>query len=148
MRFKENKAYLQNTLYDKVPLILHGNGPDKMVLNSLGNYLANAWSPDEGCLSCWNDTIELSKDQPETYPPILLAVFVDRPTPFLEEFFQKIYDQSYPKSRLHLFIYNSVPFHEPIIRNFIDKQGPEYKSVKEILETDDLEISVAKKLAM
>lgn len=148
LRFNENKAYLQNTLYDRVPLIVHGNGPSKIILNSLGNYLANAWSSDEGCLNCWNDTIQLSKDQPETYPPIVIGIFVDRPTPFIEEFFDKIYKQVYPKFRLHLFIYNSEKYHEEIVQNFIKKYGSEYKSLKQIMTKNDIPISTARNLAM
>lgn len=49
---KNGKAYLQNTVYNTRPLIIHGNGPSKIVLNSLGNYLMNSWSSTSGCNAC------------------------------------------------------------------------------------------------
>jgi hypothetical protein len=59
LMFSGQEAYLQNTAYNTVPLVVHGNGPSKLVLNTLGNYLANSWSPQDGCLSCWDDSFVL-----------------------------------------------------------------------------------------
>ncbi|XP_033224283.1 procollagen-lysine,2-oxoglutarate 5-dioxygenase isoform X1 [Belonocnema kinseyi] len=148
LRFKGNDAYLQNTAYNTVPLVVHGNGISKIVLNYLGNYLAQAWSPEEGCLNCWDDAIELPKNKPENYPVILIAIFIEKPMPFLEEFFEKIYTQTYPKSKLHLFIHNHVPYHKDVIDNFIEKHGDEYKSVKKILPDDRIDEVAARNLAM
>jgi hypothetical protein len=39
---------------------------------------------------------------------VLVAVFIEQPTPFLEEFFDKLYNIEYPKEKLHLFVHNSV----------------------------------------
>ncbi|KYN44845.1 Procollagen-lysine,2-oxoglutarate 5-dioxygenase 3 [Trachymyrmex septentrionalis] len=148
LRFKGEEAYLQNIVYNTVPLVLHGNGPSKLVLNSLGNYLARAWTPDEGCLACWDQTIELDKIKPKTYPVILIAIFIERPTPFLEEFFRAIYHQYYPKSKLHLFVHNNVPYHEDVVDDFFEKIGQEYLSAKRILPSDDVSEVDARKLAM
>jgi hypothetical protein len=46
--------------------------------------------------------------QLDSYPTVLVAVFIDQPTPFLEEFLDKIYHTEYPKQKLHLFVHNSV----------------------------------------
>ncbi|XP_046593466.1 procollagen-lysine,2-oxoglutarate 5-dioxygenase isoform X1 [Neodiprion lecontei] len=138
LRFKGNDAYLQNVAYNTVPLILHGNGRSKLVLNALGNYLANAWSPEEGCLNCWDEMIELDKAKVENYPVIMISIFLANPTPFLEEFLEKIYKQAYPKSKLHLFIYNNVPYHSELINEFVESYAHEYKSVKQILPQDDI----------
>ncbi|XP_028049149.1 procollagen-lysine,2-oxoglutarate 5-dioxygenase isoform X2 [Monomorium pharaonis] len=148
LRFKGEEAYLQNIVYNTVPLVLHGNGYSKLVLNSLGNYLARAWTPDEGCQACWDRTIELDKTKPETYPVILIAVFVERPTPFLEEFFQAIYRQFYPKSKLHLFVHNNVPYHEDVVSDFFERFSREYLSAKQILPSDSVSEVDARKLAM
>lgn len=148
LRFKGEEAYLQNIVYNTVPLVLHGNGISKLVLNSLGNYLARAWIPDEGCLACWDRTIELDKIKPETYPVIMIAVFIEQPTPFLEEFFQAIYHQTYPKSKLHLFVHNNVPYHESVTNDFLDRVGQEYQSTKQILPSDGITEVDARKLAM
>ncbi|XP_012233365.2 procollagen-lysine,2-oxoglutarate 5-dioxygenase isoform X2 [Linepithema humile] len=148
LRFKGEEAYLQNIVYSTMPLILHGNGPSKLVFNSLGNYLARAWTPDEGCSACWDRTVELDKTKPNTYPVIVIAVFIEHPTPFLEEFFQAIYRQAYPKSRLHLFIHNNVPYHENVVYDFFEKVNQEYVSAKQILPSDGITEADARKLAM
>ena len=59
LRFKGSEAYLQNTAYNTVPLVIHGNGASKLVLNTLGSYLAGAYNPETGCVSCWEDQLEL-----------------------------------------------------------------------------------------
>jgi len=46
--------------------------------------------------------------QLDSYPTVLVAVFIEQPTPFLEEFLDKIYHIDYPKQKLHLFVHNSV----------------------------------------
>ncbi|XP_016839853.1 procollagen-lysine,2-oxoglutarate 5-dioxygenase isoform X1 [Nasonia vitripennis] len=148
LRFKGNEAYVQNTAYNTVPLIIHGNGFSKLLLNSLGNYVAQAWSPEEGCLSCWDRTIELDVKNAEAYPKILIAIFIEKPTPFLEEFLNKIKDQRYPKEKLHFFIRNNVPYHEKLIDEFVEKHGDEYQSVKQIKPEDEIAEAAARNLAM
>lgn len=148
LKFEGGKASLVNTVYKTEPLILHGNGRSKLSLNSLGNYLANAWSPDEGCITCWEGTIELDKIPPEAYPIILIAVFIERPTPFLEEFLAKIHDQAYPKSRLHLFIHNNVEHHQNSVDEFLERVGAEYNSSKQVSASDSMSEIDARNLAM
>jgi hypothetical protein len=46
--------------------------------------------------------------QPKGYPVVLVAVFIEQPTPFLEEFLEKLYNIEYPREKLHLFVHNSV----------------------------------------
>ncbi|CAD6240490.1 GSCOCG00008814001-RA-CDS [Cotesia congregata] len=129
-------------------MIIHGNGPAKLVLNSLGNYLAKAWNPEEGCLNCWDNTIELSEEEQHTYPPILIAIFIDKATPFLEEFLNKIYRQTYPKSKLHLFVYNNEVNHEKLVQNWIDKFSGQYKSKKVISPSDQIDPATARDLSL
>lgn len=58
---KDNNCYLANTFYETQPLILHGNGRSKPVLNSLGNYLANSWNQQDGCILCKENEIDLTE---------------------------------------------------------------------------------------
>ncbi|XP_033223663.1 procollagen-lysine,2-oxoglutarate 5-dioxygenase-like [Belonocnema kinseyi] len=145
LRFKGNDIYLQNTAYGTA---LNENGISKIALNYHENYLAQGWSPEEGCLNCWDDPIELSKNKPETYPVILIAIFIEKPMPFLEEFFEKIYTQTYLKSKLHIFIYNYVSYHKDVVDNFIEKHGDEYESVKKVVPDDGIDEVTARNLAM
>ena len=55
--FEGGEAILQNEVLDTRPLIIHGNGPSKRVLNSLGNYLAKSWNVEDQCTACWEDNI-------------------------------------------------------------------------------------------
>lgn len=71
-----------------------------------------------------------------------------KPTPFIEEFIEKIYKQTYPKSRLHLFVYNNATYHSEIINEFVESYGKEYKSVKRINPEDDIDEVAARHLAL
>lgn len=137
-----------NTVYNTEPLILHGNGYSKESLNSLGNYLANAWSPEEGCIMCWEGTIELNKTIPKSYPIILIAIFIERPTPFLNEFLTTIYQQDYPKSKLHLFVHNNVEYHQDVVNSFMKNFGYEYNTSKLVFVNDAMNEVDARNLAM
>ena len=49
LSFQEVYPKLLNTMYDTQPLVLHGNGPSKRVLNTLTNYIPKAWNTDDHC---------------------------------------------------------------------------------------------------
>jgi procollagen-lysine,2-oxoglutarate 5-dioxygenase len=131
-----------------VPLIVHGNGGSKLLLNSLGNYVANSWSLEEGCLNCWKDTIELDDAKPSQFPKLLVAIFIEKPTPFLEEFLRKIRNQVYPEQRLHLFVHNNMRYHEDLVQAFLETEAQHYKSVKQIRPEDEIDEVSARNLAM
>ncbi len=59
VRFKGKESYVQNTVYNTVPVVIHANGPSKLFLNTLGNYIPKGWNPEDGCLNCWEDMTEL-----------------------------------------------------------------------------------------
>lgn len=49
------------------------------------------------------------EDKPEAeYPRVTLAVFVEKITPFMEEFTQKLQDLVYPQARMDLFVHSNV----------------------------------------
>lgn len=52
LKFEDDDVKIINTVYQSTPVAIHGNGPSKIQLNSLGNYLAKSWTHDDGCLSC------------------------------------------------------------------------------------------------
>ena len=47
MKYKDSEPYLENILHGSIPAVIHGNGPAKTVLNSLGNYLAKSWNTND-----------------------------------------------------------------------------------------------------
>ena len=72
---KENTRLI-NTVYQTTPCVIHGNGPSKILLNSLGNYLAKSWTVDEGCLACGENTIDFSKKKVRlNFVLLLISVF-------------------------------------------------------------------------
>lgn len=77
-----------------------------------------------------------------------MGLFVDVPTPFFEEFLDKIKSLSYPKAKIDLFVYIGVPYHEKMMENFIAQHGRKYASVKLVLPRDNVAESEARHLAM
>lgn len=108
---KKEDSYkvLKNVVMHTKPLIVHGNGPSKIYLNIFGNYVPRAYHPVEGCRHCKKGELDLSKFK--QLPVVLVGIFIEQATPFLEEQLQKVYDIDYPKDRMHLFIHNAVSHH-------------------------------------
>ncbi|XP_037566970.1 procollagen-lysine,2-oxoglutarate 5-dioxygenase isoform X1 [Dermacentor silvarum] len=134
----DSEPYLHNSAYGTTPLVIHGNGPSKVTLNSLGNYLAKSWNDIAGCRVCY-DTFSLSDKLDSELPKVLIAIFVEHPTPFLKEAMNKIYNLNYPKEKIHLFVHNAEEFHDAEVNKFVEEKGPAYHSVKY------LDVSEAKK---
>ncbi|RWS24177.1 Procollagen-lysine:2-oxoglutarate 5-dioxygenase 3-like protein, partial [Leptotrombidium deliense] len=120
---------VKNTAYLTYPLIFHGNGASKITINSLGNYLAKAWTPQQ-CSACSEGVISLKQINPEDAPVVVIALFVEHATPFLYEFFENILNLRYPKSRIYLVIHNAVSYHEPLVEEFVSNNKNKYKSLK------------------
>lgn len=47
----------------------------------------------------------------QEYPNVQIGVFIEQPTPFLPEFFQRLLTLDYPKDKLKLFFHNNVSVH-------------------------------------
>lgn len=108
--FQEDKEelVLRNVVTGTQPSVLHGNGPSKLKLNSLGNYLASAWTSSEGCINCKLGHIDLQALSDSEKPTVLVSLFIEGATPFLEEQLEKVAALEYPKNRMHVFIHNAV----------------------------------------
>lgn len=50
---------------------------------------------------------------PQHPPRVLLAVFVEQPTPFLPRFLQRLLLLDYPPDRISLFLHNNVRYGVP-----------------------------------
>ncbi len=68
------------------------------------------------------------------FPMVQMAVFILKPTPFLEEFLGKLSLLRYPKSNIDTVIYSAVPSHFNAIASFGEKLSTDYHSVKIRLE--------------
>ena len=135
LRFASNEPYVENLVYSTKPMVIHGNGPSKLLLNNLGNYLAHSWDLDDGCLACWENNLELKNLVEE--PKVLMAIFIEKPTPFMEEFWSKIESLKYDKSNIDLYVHNSVEFHKSEVSKFVNDHQEEYHNV-EVAGSEDM----------
>ncbi|XP_072047684.1 procollagen-lysine,2-oxoglutarate 5-dioxygenase 1-like [Amphiura filiformis] len=136
LRFEGRNSLLHNIKFNTVPICIHGNGPSKLHLNQLGNYLVNMWSQDNGCLGCEEDRIRITDLPVHQLPNVMLAIFIIVPTPFIDEFFQKIRALQYPKNKIDLFINNQKMFHYDVAKNFTEQAKKEYRSVQSYIPAD------------
>uniref|UniRef100_A0A8C1NL71 procollagen-lysine 5-dioxygenase n=1 Tax=Cyprinus carpio TaxID=7962 RepID=A0A8C1NL71_CYPCA len=106
LKFEKSRVRVRNVAYDTLPVVIHGNGPTKLQLNYLGNYVPTAWTYEHGCGICDDDLLDLSARS--EMPLVHVAVFIEQPTPFLEEFLERLATLNYPHTRIRLFIHNNV----------------------------------------
>uniref|UniRef100_A0A8C1UYI2 Procollagen-lysine,2-oxoglutarate 5-dioxygenase 1 n=1 Tax=Cyprinus carpio TaxID=7962 RepID=A0A8C1UYI2_CYPCA len=139
LKFEDGRVRARNVLYDTLPVIVHGNGPTKLQINYLGNYIPNLWMFETGCTICNEDLRPLSGLQESEYPVVVIGIFIQQPTPFVTVFFERLLNLKYPKNRLRLFIYNQEYHHEPHVRTFLEYHESEYQGVKLIGPEEDID---------
>ncbi|CAF3851853.1 unnamed protein product [Rotaria sp. Silwood1] len=146
----EGDVYVHNTWTDSIPTVIHGNGPTKKTLNYLSNYIARTWSSIEGCLQSTENIFDVTKiDDINQWPMVYITLFIEYPTPFLREYFEKIMKITYPKQRLSILIHNQVEYHKNITEQYLKifKQN-EYKFVKYLNVNDDMTEGEAREQAI
>ncbi|XP_046726464.1 procollagen-lysine,2-oxoglutarate 5-dioxygenase 1 isoform X2 [Silurus meridionalis] len=132
LKFENGRVRARNVLYDTLPVIVHGNGPTKLQINYLGNYIPKVWTFETGCSVCNEDLRPLSGLKESEYPGVVIGIFIEQPTPFLTVFFERLFHLKYPKNRLKLFIYNQEPHHDKHVHAFLQNHEAEYQAVKMI----------------
>ncbi|XP_044529255.1 multifunctional procollagen lysine hydroxylase and glycosyltransferase LH3 isoform X3 [Gracilinanus agilis] len=146
LKFDRNQVRIRNVAYDTLPVVIHGNGPTKLQLNYLGNYIPNGWTPEGGCGFCDRDRIDLQEGQP--FPRVLLSVFVEQPTPFLPRFLQRLLLIDYPPEQISLFLHNNEVHHEPHIAAAWPQLQDHFFAVKLVGPEEALTPSQARDMAM
>uniref|UniRef100_A0A9J8D7P4 Procollagen-lysine,2-oxoglutarate 5-dioxygenase 1 n=1 Tax=Cyprinus carpio carpio TaxID=630221 RepID=A0A9J8D7P4_CYPCA len=139
LKFEDGRVRARNVLYDTLPVIIHGNGPTKLQINYLGNYIPNLWTFETGCTICNENLRPLSGLQESEYPVVVIGIFIQQPTPFVTVFFERLLNLKYPKNRIQLFIYNQESHHEPHVRTFLEYHESEYQGVKLIGPEEDID---------
>ncbi|XP_064641909.1 procollagen-lysine,2-oxoglutarate 5-dioxygenase 1-like isoform X4 [Lineus longissimus] len=132
LKFKGTEAFMYNTRTGTTPTVIHGNGPIKHEFNRLANYLAGHWTPTHGCISCSEDTFSLKDFAIEDYPSVTMGIILPHPTPFINEFFQRIAKLDYPKQKIDLYVFNRVEHHSKDVTAFLETHSDEYHSVKSV----------------
>uniref|UniRef100_A0A8C7B6F0 Procollagen-lysine,2-oxoglutarate 5-dioxygenase 1 n=1 Tax=Neovison vison TaxID=452646 RepID=A0A8C7B6F0_NEOVI len=108
LKFEMGHVRARNLAYDTLPVLIHGNGPTKLQLNYLGNYIPRFWTFETGCAVCDENLRSLRGIGDEALPTVLVGVFIEQPTPFLSLFFQRLLRLHYPRKQMRLFIHNHV----------------------------------------
>ncbi|XP_064188367.1 procollagen-lysine,2-oxoglutarate 5-dioxygenase 2 isoform X1 [Anguilla rostrata] len=146
LKFGTGRVRVRNSAYDTLPIVVHGNGYTKMYLNFLGNYIPNAWNYENGCGVCDQDMVDLS--QVQEFPSVMVGVFIEQPTPFLPEFFQRLLSLDYPKDKLTVFVHNNEVYHEKHIQKFWEENKNTLKSFKVVGPEEMLSQGEARNMGM
>lgn len=128
LEFRDEDTVLKNKLYETFPAMAHGNGPSKVNINSLGNYLAKSWVKDKGCLACSETELDEVVLTPDKAPTVMLAVFIEGPMPFLSLFLSKIDKLTYPRKSIKLFIHSNYDPLTGKINPWLRVESREFKS--------------------
>jgi len=75
-----------------------------------------------------------------------MAIFISKPTPFLEEFFMTLKKLDYPLERFDLYLYNAIEKHEDIVEEVLREW--KVRSVKRIRHDDEIGDQLARSLAV
>ncbi|XP_074499199.1 procollagen-lysine,2-oxoglutarate 5-dioxygenase 1 isoform X1 [Sebastes fasciatus] len=130
LKFEDGRVRARNVVYDTLPVVIHGNGPTKLQINYLGNYIPNTWTFETGCTECHKELNPLKALKESEYPLVVIGIFIQQPTPFVTVFFERLLKLQYPKNRLKLFIYNPEAHHERQVISFLKDHGSLYQDVK------------------
>ncbi|KAE9552126.1 hypothetical protein FO519_004662 [Halicephalobus sp. NKZ332] len=123
----DGQAQIFHKSYNTHPAVIHGNGPSKIYLNFLENYVAGGFNKKIGCQKCQGTKI---KSEMENYPTITLAVIIGKSVPYVEEFFENLAKFNYPKKNIDLFIYNNQKRNVKEVNKFVEDHRNEFRSVK------------------
>lgn len=148
VKFDESKTTLYNTKTGNTPVILHGNGPIKAEFNRLASYVADQWSPVKGCQGCQKNAISLSDVKVEDYPTVFIGLFIEHPTPFMEDFLNKIDALTYPKNRIDLYVHVADAYHRLLVEGFVSERRLLYRTVHFDGPESGLNDATARKLAV
>ncbi|XP_032818072.1 procollagen-lysine,2-oxoglutarate 5-dioxygenase 2-like isoform X1 [Petromyzon marinus] len=149
LKFETGRVRARNTAYDTLPVVIHGNGPTKMQLNYLANYIPNSWTFETGCGVCDDGVVDLSAlTAEEDFPRVIVGVFIEQPTPFLPEFLERLAAMDYPGKRITLFIHNREVVHEPALAAFWARHSGAFAGAKVIGPEEGLTPGEARNLGM
>ncbi|XP_024915017.1 procollagen-lysine,2-oxoglutarate 5-dioxygenase 1 isoform X1 [Cynoglossus semilaevis] len=147
LKFEDSHVRARNVLYDTLPVIIHGNGPTKLQLNYLGNYIPNTWTFETGCTVCNEDLRPLTALKESEYPLVVIGIFIRQPTPFVTVFFERLLKLQYPKNRLKLIIFNQEPHHESHVSSFLRDHGSLYQDVRVFSPEEEMKEAASRNLA-
>uniref|UniRef100_A0A8D0DWG2 procollagen-lysine 5-dioxygenase n=1 Tax=Salvator merianae TaxID=96440 RepID=A0A8D0DWG2_SALMN len=146
LKFEDGRVRARNSVYDTLPITLHGNGPTKLTLNYFGNYIPNGWTRETGCGTCNTNVLDLTKFK--EYPTVTIAVFIEQPTPFLPKVLDRLLSLDYPKEEISVFIHNNEVYHERHIKRFWEKAKNMIRTIKIVGPEENLSQADARNMGM
>lgn len=138
LKFKGSTSYIYNVISGTTPVVFHGNGPVKVEFNRMANYLSDGWTTNAGCQSCKDDVINLKQFMEDDFPTVMIGVFVEKKTPFITEFFQKVASLNYPKQKIDLLLHNSLELHKEATQVFVNTVADSYRSINVLHPSDKM----------
>ncbi|XP_036967082.1 multifunctional procollagen lysine hydroxylase and glycosyltransferase LH3 [Acanthopagrus latus] len=148
LKFERAKVRARNVAYDTLPVVIHGNGPTKLQLNYLGNYVPTVWTFENGCAICDDDLLFFTDTPDEELPLVYVGVFIEHATPFMEEFLDRLTTLNYPTTRIRLFIHNNVVYHERHIQKFWDQHRALFPDALLVGPEENLQENKARNMAV
>ncbi|XP_074831725.1 procollagen-lysine,2-oxoglutarate 5-dioxygenase 1 isoform X2 [Carettochelys insculpta] len=148
LKFENARVRARNVVYDTLPVLIHGNGPTKLQLNYLGNYIPRVWTFETGCTVCDEGLRSLTGFKDDTLPLVLIGIFIEQPTPFLSQFFLRLQNLQYPKKCTQLFIHNHEQHHQSQVDTFVKEHSKEYHTVKVIGPENHVENAEARNMGV
>ncbi|XP_075695461.1 procollagen-lysine,2-oxoglutarate 5-dioxygenase 1 [Rhinoderma darwinii] len=131
LKFENGRVRARNMVYDTLPVLMNGNGPSKLLMNYLGNYVPRVWTFETGCVICDEGLRSLEEFKTDdSFPLVVVGIFIEQPTPFVSEFFKQLGNLQYPKKRIQLYIANHEPHHQKHLEKFLQVNSSEYNNVK------------------
>lgn len=79
---------------------------------------------------------------------MLVGVFIEHPTPFLPEFFQRLTTLDYPKDKLNVFVHNNEVYHERHIQQFWEVNRNVFNTFKVVGPEENLSQGEARNMGM
>lgn len=129
-----DSIHVVNKEYRTRPLIIHGNGPSDLFLDIIGDYIGGSWSLKDGCVLCKN--IEFKDKGQREERSVLLALFIEDSTPFIERYFELIETLEYPRNKLNVLVHNGVEYHEPSVKEFVQRNTGKFASLNLLTDMD------------
>ncbi|KAM8927581.1 procollagen-lysine,2-oxoglutarate 5-dioxygenase 1 [Pelodytes ibericus] len=135
LKFENGRVRARNLEYDTLPVLVRGNRQTRLHLNYLGNYIPRVWTFETGCTVCDEGLRHLEEiKKEESFPLVVIGIFIEQPTPFISEFFKRLENLQYPKKQIQLHITNHEQHHQTHVDTFLHNHGTKYNAVKVVEE--------------
>uniref|UniRef100_A0A8C7QGA5 procollagen-lysine 5-dioxygenase n=1 Tax=Oncorhynchus mykiss TaxID=8022 RepID=A0A8C7QGA5_ONCMY len=143
LKFGTKSARVRNTVYDTLPVVVHGNANTKVSKT----ILTFPTCPEPSTVIT-SFQVSGYRSMATEYPTVMVGVFIEQPTPFLSQFFQRLVTLDYPKDKLNVFVHNNEVYHERHIQRFWEESKDVFNSFKVVGPEENLSQGQARNMGM